>query len=182
MNDGIRNEPGVYILEFPTGLYVGSSKHIRRRVLRHIADFKRGEHSNKFLQRVFEKHGEPIVHVFVYCDEVDVLKREKFAIDMFKPRFNLAPTAGRNTGHKHSIETREQMRQASIEAWKKRDRRISDEHRRLLSLAGKGKRHTEEAKLKISRSKMGIKRPEGFGEKIRMTKMLKKFGIPKMGN
>lgn len=199
----MQNKPGVYILEFPTGIYVGSSKHIRRRVLRHIADFKRGTHSNRFLQRVFEKHGEPVAHVYLYCAEADVLKQEQFAIDMFKPRFNLTPTAGRNTGHKHSTETREQMRKASREAWKTRDRTVSEEQRRLLSIAGKGRNHTEETKLKMSRSKKGVKKPDGFGDKLsrakrgkkinqrghpqtqesiskmRVTKMLKKYGIPK---
>jgi group I intron endonuclease len=156
----MKNAPGVYILEFPSGIYVGSSKHMRRRVLRHIADMKRGTHSNSFLQRVFDKHGEPSCRVERECDESELLIHEQDAIDRLKPRLNLSPTAGRNVGHKHSTETIEAMRLAAKRGWSKRDRTVGDTQRKLISASLKGRQFSDETRRKISAAKTGERRSE----------------------
>lgn len=52
---------GVYVITcIPTGrFYVGSSENIAKRKHRHLRDLRRGKHHNDFLQRVFNKYGEP---------------------------------------------------------------------------------------------------------------------------
>lgn len=164
------NHSGVYILEFPSGIYVGSSVHMRRRVLRHIADLKRGTHSNRLLQHVFAKYGVPSFRVEVICEESELLAKEQDAMERLKPRFNLSPTAGRNVGHRHSPETLEKMKVAAELAWKKRERRVGDEQRQLISAALKGREFSDETRAKISAAKTGQVKSEETRAKISASK------------
>lgn len=52
--------PGVYQIG---DVYIGASKHIRRRLISHYNNLKKGWHTNKLLQRYFnycKEHGEEI--------------------------------------------------------------------------------------------------------------------------
>lgn len=151
----MKNVPGVYILTFPTGVYVGSSKDIRRRVLRHIADLKRGDHSNGFMQSVFDRHGEPSCRIERECAVSELLVFEQEAIDRLKPRLNLAPTAGRNIGHRHSPETIALMRDGAKRGWENRPRTVADEQRALISASLSGRQFSPETRAKISEAKTG---------------------------
>lgn len=170
----MKNVPGVYMLQFPTGLYIGSSRHMRRRVLRHIADLKRGDHCNKFLQRAFEKYGEPEYFSLVQCLENDLIKFEQMLIDAFKPRFNLSPTAGRNLGHKHNAETLARMRESGRNAWKNRSRIMPEDVKRRISETTQGKVFSEETRKKISNACRG--REVSFSTRIKLS--IAKTGKP----
>lgn len=169
------NCPGVYVLEFSSGIYIGSSVRVRRRILRHIADLKRGDHSNGFLQASFNKHGISGCRVLVVCGESDLLLYEQAAIDALCPRFNLSPTAGRNTGHKHSSETVERMRAASKAAWVRRDRSVGLEQRMRISASLTGRQFSAETRAKISASKTGQVKSEATRQKISDSKAGKKI-------
>jgi group I intron endonuclease len=171
----MKNTPGIYILEFPGGIYVGSSKHMRRRVLRHIADMRRGTHSNGFLQRVFDKHGEPTCRVERECDESELLIHEQEAIERLKPRFNLSPTAGRNVGHRHSADTINRMREASRLAWEKRPRVVGEEQKKKISDSLSGREFSAETRAKISAAKTGHVKSAETCAKISSSKKGKKI-------
>lgn len=149
---------GVYILELAIGTYVGSSKHVRRRILRHLADLRRGNHSNPKLQRAFNKHGIQSTRTLLICREDDLLVFEQRALDILKPRYNLTPTAGRNTGHRHNTETLVRMRESGKRAWLDRSRVVGDDQKQRISASSKGRIFSEETRAKISAAKLGIKR------------------------
>lgn len=146
---------GVYLLEFKTGVYVGSSKHVRRRILRHLADLRGRRHSNGFMQRVYDRHGVPTFKILFECSESELLKREQEFIDQLRPRLNLSPTAGRNIGHIHTPETLEKMSEAGKAAWVTRSRSVGTDQRQKISDALSGRSFSEETRAKISSAKKG---------------------------
>lgn len=152
------DKSGVYLLEFKTGVYVGSSKHVRRRILRHLADLQGRRHSNGFMQRVYDRHGIPSFKILLECSEIELLQREQEFIDLLRPRLNLSPTAGRNIGHTHTPETLERMSEAGKVAWAKRPRSVGADQRRKISEALAGRSFSEETRSKISEAKRGVKR------------------------
>lgn len=171
----MKNVSGVYVLEFPTGFYIGSSRHMRRRILRHIADLKRGDHSSSFLQRAFNKYGIPNYFVLIECPESVLLSTEQLMIDVFRPRFNSSPTAGRNVGHKHNPETLARMRESGRRAWEKRNRAMSEEQKRRISESTKGKVFSDETRKRISEARKGIEVSFSTRLKISIAKTGKKI-------
>ena len=45
-----------------------------------------------------------------YCSYEDVLKREQYFLDLYKPHYNIATIAGSTLGYKHSQESLDKMR------------------------------------------------------------------------
>lgn len=164
------NRPGVYQLTMPNGIYVGSSVQVRRRVLRHLADLRRGIHSNLKLQRSFAKYGDPKISVLIYCDEAELLLLEQGEIDARKPSLNLSPTAGRNIGHRHSAETIARMSEAGRAAWNNRPRCVAEEQRLRISTSLKGRVFSAETKRKISAAKMGHRHSAATKAKVSASK------------
>ena len=39
-------------------IYIGQSRHIRKRLCKHIRDLRKCRHQNEYLQRAWNKHGE----------------------------------------------------------------------------------------------------------------------------
>lgn len=170
----LANQPGIYALVFPKGVYVGSSVHARRRVLRHLNDLRRGQHCNPKLQRAFAKYGAPEGRALLYCNERDLIAYEQMALEGLCPRYNLAPTAGRNLGHRHSPETLKRMREAGREAWKKRSRIVGPDQRRRISASLKGREFSEETRARISAAKKGYRHTEEAKRKVSAAKR----GVP----
>lgn len=53
--------PGVYLATAPSGrMYIGRSVNMRERVLRHLAELKKGNHCNEQMQRSFDKYKSKI--------------------------------------------------------------------------------------------------------------------------
>lgn len=79
--------PGMYIVLFPGyGLYIGSTGHLYRRRIKHIADLKNGVHENKKLQDAYNKSEEKRF-LFLFVEAVDRLKAvelEQLALDHFQ--------------------------------------------------------------------------------------------------
>ena len=164
---------GVYLLKFPTGIYVGSSKHVRRRFLRHLRDLQLGRHSNRFMQSIYDRHGSPSFTLLIECIEADLLCCEQRYIDELRPRLNLSPTAGRNIGHKHTQETRERMKVAGRAAWLNRSRIVNDDQRQKISESSVGRSFSEATRAKISAAKLGHLVSDETRAKISATKRAK---------
>jgi group I intron endonuclease len=163
---------GVYLLEFSNGsIYVGSSRHVRRRTLRHFRDLEGKRHSNPLMQNVFGKYGLPMARLLLRCREADLLLYEQLVLDAMGPVLNLSPTAGRNLGHKHDAATRERMRAAAIEGWAKRPRVVGAEQRQRISIAMAKRTLSPETRAKISAAKKGWSMSEAAREKIRAAKL-----------
>lgn len=70
-----------------------------------------GKGSNIMLQQAFKKYGLAnfSIQIWEYCDKSLLIKREQYYIDLFKPKYNLSPTAGSSFGVKHTKEARKNM-------------------------------------------------------------------------
>lgn len=115
-------------------IYVGSSRNIEQRFCAHLSKLKKDKHENRYLQRVFNEGGE--VHfkaeVLEECEEVLLLEREQYYIDLLKPDLNICPLATGKKGSKLSQETKDKMSMV------RKGVKKSEETRRKMSLAQMG--------------------------------------------
>lgn len=184
-------------------IYIGSSKKLYFRRSHHFSTLKKNAHHNGFLQHSYNKYGEQNFDFVVleYCEESKLIEREQCWLDETKccdPSigYNLRIKAESSLGMKQSaewIEKRaaqhrgkpksEKVRLALsrlgskwTESRRERARcyKHSDEVRHVIAEAGKGRRHTEESKLKMSRiQKTIVKKPHSqlSREKIRQNSL-----------
>jgi group I intron endonuclease len=136
---------GIYeILNIKNGhRYIGSAVNVSKRWRDHLRELERGIHHSKYLQRSFAKHGEQsfVFKVLLACSKENLLHYEQSLIDFYKPEFNSRPTAGSQFGFRHSAASRKRM----------------SESRPKDFSPMKGRKHTEEAKAKVSATKTGVK-------------------------
>ena len=135
--------------------YIGSTLNLLRRQKQHITNLRRGQHCNSYLQMAFDKYGE---HAFIFSileetkSEI-LIEREQHYLNMLKPEYNIAPTAGSSLGRPHSPETRRKIGKAH------RGKHISQETRRKTSEALTGHIVTEETRRKLSEALSGKRHP-----------------------
>lgn len=144
---------GIYrITCVPTGkIYIGSAVSFRTRWANHFSSLRRNAHKNPKLQAAWNKYGEQAFtfEVFELVLIPFLLEREQYWLDKLKPfgknGFNIARVAGSNLGIK-----------------------LSYEHREKLRIQHLGKKHTDEAKAKMSKSRTGKKRNPKSIEKMKI--------------
>jgi len=134
-------------------MYIGSAVSVARRwrVHRHMLNNKK-HHSPK-LQTAYDKYGHDAFEwqiVEYVADKDQLIEREQFWIDFFKPIYNSSPTAYSCLGFKHTEISKERMRRAQI------GRKQSAETIATRSAKLKGHVVTKETRAKISRSHLGI--------------------------
>lgn len=137
---------GIYKITSPSGkIYIGKSKNIKRR----ISEYKRNNHIsqpkiyNSILKYGWSSHNFEIIHL---CDESELNNLERFYIKKYNT-FNTVHGLNLTEGGdytKMSNETKDKMKT------------IRNERKFWL-----GKKHTEDSRLKMSRSKMGNKNMVG---------------------
>ena len=104
--------------------YIGSACIYKNRVAMHLCQLRKNKHSNLYLQRTFNKYGEFIFlfEIIEFCNENDLIKKEQWYIDNWKPNYNICKVAGNTKGFKHSEETKKKMSIAKkvpkSQAWK----------------------------------------------------------------
>jgi len=142
--------------------YIGKTiKDLSLRVRQHLADSKRLNHL--ILYRAFKKYGfssfkwEPIHKCSV--DKLD--KMEKFYIkelDTMKPNgYNMTPGGdGMPNGYKHSEETKRKIGLSKIGNKNWVDKKHTNETKKKMSDAQKGKSFTEEHKKNLRIARKGI--------------------------
>lgn len=66
-------------------VYIGQSTSIKRRWAQHKLELKKGIHSNRYLQRVYDKYGEEsfVYEILELCSSDKLNEREKFYIKLF---------------------------------------------------------------------------------------------------
>lgn len=115
---------GVYKIEnFVNGkVYVGSSKHINKRLYKHFLDLKKGKHYNQRLQQDFDEYGSTsfgfMVLEYVYEQE-NLFPREQHWLDETKCYqeeygYNILSTAGSVKEYFAIPEFKEKHRQAIL--------------------------------------------------------------------
>lgn len=147
---------GIYKIEnlITQKIYIGSAVNLSGRKSVHFNALKNNKHHSNYLQKSFNKYGESyfIFTVIEYCNKDQLILKEQYYIDLYKPEYNINPIAGSSLGRKHTNITREKIRQKSIN--RKFDNATIEKIRE--SSRGrtpfKGKTHSVETKLKISQA------------------------------
>jgi len=149
--------PGVYaIIDTKTyKWYIGSGINVKRRYKEHKSRLRHERHANKHLQSAWNKYGEDNF-VFKLISKVNagnLLFSEQYWIDFFNVcddtiGYNICPVAGNTLG-----------------------RKCSQEAKRKISRAHKGKILTKQHRKAIGKSLRGLKRSEEFRQKHRLANL-----------
>lgn len=164
--------------------YIGSAKDIDFRVERHFSNLRHESHCNAHLQRAWNQYGNVFISsVLEETDEQNLLIREQYYLDLFKPYlidigYNIGRSAsgGDNlTSHPHRERIIAKMK-ASLQ---KRLIERTEEEKRLKSESMLGERNpnygnkwSEEVKKRASENKKGI---PFKGDKNTLSKKLKEW-------
>lgn len=91
---------GIYCIENTKNkkVYIGSSKNIYQRLLKHFALLRHNKHQNGHLQNAWNKYGEDVFRWYVleFCSEDKLTKTEQLCIDLFGAEYNITRIVERN--------------------------------------------------------------------------------------
>lgn len=100
---------GVYqILNTVSGdFYIGSSVNVKGRKATHFSKLGQGKHHSIVLQRAFNKYGQDSFkfQILECVQAAKLIEVEQQYLDVFKPKYNISPTAKNCLGVKHSKES-----------------------------------------------------------------------------
>lgn len=115
--------------------YIGSSVDINKRWSTHKQRLHKGTHDSPYLQNAWNKYGESCFRfsIIEQCDSPLLIEREQYYIDTLRPIYNTATKAGSRLGIRHT-----------------------EEARRKISEAGKGRVMSPEARKKIADAHRGV--------------------------
>lgn len=119
---------GIYRIQStkkPERVYVGSAVNLEARWKEHLKQLRGHRHHSIKLQRHYDKYGEIDLtfNPIVCCDKENLITYEQFYIDALAPYFNICRNAGNTLGQKPWL-----------------GRKMSEETKKKLSIANKGKR------------------------------------------
>lgn len=119
---------GIYKIQSiikPDRIYVGSAVNLEERWRKHKQHLRKQCHHNPKIQHHYNKYGEADLEfkVIVCCDKETLIAYEQFYIDALNPYFNICRNAGNTLGQKPWL-----------------GRKMSEETKKKLSIANKGKR------------------------------------------
>ena len=103
--------------------YIGSSKNIYQRLLKHFALLRHNKHQNAHLQNAWNKYGESNFGWFILelCDNKELTEKEQYCIDLFGAEYNITRIVERNILSKESRikqgETRRRLHQEGKLEW-----------------------------------------------------------------
>lgn len=91
---------GIYCIENTENkkVYIGSSKNIYQRLLKHFALLRHNKHQNGHLQNAWNKYGEDVFRWYVleFCPEDKLTETEQLCIDLFGAEYNITRIVERN--------------------------------------------------------------------------------------
>jgi group I intron endonuclease len=148
-------------------LYVGSAVNLNKRWKEHKRRLNKGTHHSPILQNAWYKYGENAFTfvILLYCSKVNLLLYEQRAIDNYKPKYNISPTAGSTLGSVHSKEAKEKISNSLMgNTYRKgipstKEVKEQTSARLLGNTHRRGKLNSEETREKISRANKGKPSP-----------------------
>lgn len=173
---------GIYLLfnKCNNKFYIGSSINLNQRLKTYYYPSKLKD--NRLISKSIIKYGHANFSLYIleiYKDDViEILEREQYYINLYKPEYNILRKAGNSLGYKHSEETKRKITVSKM------GKVVGIETRNKLSELFKGennpffgKKHSEETKRKLSESRKGEKNPM-FG-KVKSLEFLASMIKPK---
>ena len=137
---------GIYQIELNNKIYIGSTtSSFKSRWSQHLSDFKKGRNS-PHMQNAYNKYGDSTLKfsiLKIVKRKEDCIPREQYYIDTLKPQYNICQIAGSCLGVVHTEETKRKMSEAN------KGKIISEETKRKMREAKKGRKLSEEHKRKI---------------------------------
>lgn len=133
-------------------MYIGSAVRLGRRWNEHRRRLAKNCHHSQRLQFAVNKYGITAFDweiIEIVSDKTQLIAKEQFWIDFFKPKYNGRKLANSPLGMRHSPETRAKMSASA------KKRGFSEEHKRNISLAKKGARMSEEQRAHLSQISKG---------------------------
>ena len=144
---------GIYKITINNKLYVGYAKNFEKRKNKHYKMLIGKKHINPYLQNSFIKYNEFNFDIIEECAEDELEEKEMFWIkelDTFEgDGYNLTAGGGGFLGGIHTEEAKRKISEAG------KGRTLSAEHKRKLSETHKGKTLSVETKRKISEANKG---------------------------
>lgn len=137
---------GVYkIINNKNGkIYIGQTVNYRKRKQRHLSSLRRGTHSNLYMQRTWDKHGEGIFsfELLMKCDISELDELECRYIEKYR---SLHEDNGYNlvTGGQSYRSFTQEVRQRMSEA--RKGMKFTAEHRERIGLSQVGKKISKES-------------------------------------
>lgn len=138
-----------------TVVYVGKDSHIEKNK-RHNSHLRPSHCNAQPFNRILQNNPNRYVYqvlVWNIKDQNTLNAVEMQYIRQLKPRFNFTDGGEGINGFKFSKEARKKMSQNNGRYWK--DKNLSNDTRKKMSKAKKGKKHSEETKNKMSQSHKG---------------------------
>ena len=116
---------GIYCIENKINhkSYIGSSKNLYQRLLKHFALLRHNKHENAHLQNAWNKYGESSFEwsIIEICDISILTEREQYCIDLFGAEYNITKKVERNVLSKESRikqgETRRRLHEEGKLEW-----------------------------------------------------------------
>lgn len=97
---------GIYCIENTVNhkCYIGSSKNLYQRLLKHFALLRHNKHENSHLQNAWNKYKEEAFTwcILEFCSEDILTSREQYCIDLFGGEYNITRIVERNIRPKES--------------------------------------------------------------------------------
>jgi group I intron endonuclease len=153
---------GIYKFTIINNTYIGSSSNLNRRIWEHKWRLSNNKHVNKHFQNLYNKYGleNLLVEILEICTIDNLLNKEQYYINLYKPNINKAPVSGTTLGLKLSKEQclkrklnnlgRKQSKETIAKRVNKiKGRKYSIEHRNNISKSRKGIKLSLEHKLKL---------------------------------
>lgn len=124
--------------------YIGSSKNIHKRWVRHLRDLKIGEHNNIHLQRAFNLKGEDgfKFEILEYCEQEKLLITEQAYLDKtrcwdFEIGYNIGRTAS-GGDNLSSHPDKENIIKRIADSTRKRMKNLTEEEKQIKSEKSSG--------------------------------------------
>ena len=116
---------GIYCIENTINhkVYIGSSKNLYQRLLKHFALLRHNKHENAYLQNAWNKYGKSNFEwsIIEICDINKLTEREQYCIDLFGAEYNITKKVERNILSKESRikqgETRKRLHREGKLEW-----------------------------------------------------------------
>jgi group I intron endonuclease len=166
-----QNHGGIYEIRnlVNNKTYIGQGSNLRKRKNGHFGELRRNEHDNKYLQRSYNMYGKEnfVFNILLYCEPEEMTYYEQLLVDIRQPEYNNRRICvDSNFGCKFSDESRKNMSEAA------KGKVLSEETKRKISEAESGENHynfgghrSEETKKKLSEANKGKETLEETREK-----------------